>query len=80
MRVHASFLSIALLPAVLGLSIACSKAKPSDDTITKDVQTKVAADPDTTAPRSRWPPRRARLHLNHSPAAPFSAASYSVSS
>jgi hypothetical protein len=47
MRVHASFLSIALLPAVLGLSIACSKAKPSDDTITKDVQTKVAADPDT---------------------------------
>jgi len=36
-----------LLAALLGLSIACSKPKPSDDTITKDVQTKVAADPDT---------------------------------
>jgi hypothetical protein len=48
MRTHtAKSLSIALLTALLGLSIACSKSKPIDDTITKDVQTKVAADPDT---------------------------------
>ena len=38
-------ISIALLTAFLGLSIGCSKS--SDDTITKDVQAKVAADPDT---------------------------------
>jgi len=31
---------------LLGLSIACSK-KPSDDTIAKDIQDKIAADPDT---------------------------------
>jgi len=47
MRAYARSLSIALLPALLGLSIGCTKAKPSDDTITKDVQTKVATDPDT---------------------------------
>ncbi len=47
MRINARFLSIALLPALLGLSIGCTKAKSSDDTITKDVQTKVATDPDT---------------------------------
>jgi hypothetical protein len=41
----AQSISIALLTALLGLSIGCSKS--SDDTITKDVQTKVAADPDT---------------------------------
>ncbi len=45
MCIHAKSLSIALLTSLLGLSIACSK--PSDDSITKDVQTKVAADPDT---------------------------------
>jgi BON domain len=39
-------LSIVLLTAILGLSIACSK-KPNDDAIAKDIQTKVAADPDT---------------------------------
>jgi hypothetical protein len=38
-------ISIALLTALLGLSVACSKS--SDDTITKDVQARVAADPDT---------------------------------
>jgi hypothetical protein len=47
MRIYARSLSIALLLALLGFSIGCTKAKPSDDTITKDVQTKVAADPDT---------------------------------
>jgi hypothetical protein len=47
MRIGSKFLSIVILIALLGLSIACSKAKPSDDTITKDVETKVAADPDT---------------------------------
>jgi hypothetical protein len=41
----AQSISIALLTALLGLSIGCSKS--SDDTIAKDVQTKVAADPDT---------------------------------
>lgn len=47
MRTASKFLSIIILGALLGLSIACSKAKPSDDAITKDVETKVAADPDT---------------------------------
>jgi hypothetical protein len=46
MRIHKLSISIALLSALLGLSIACSK-KPSDDTIAKDVQNKIAADPDT---------------------------------
>jgi hypothetical protein len=46
MRIHKLSISIALLTALLGLSIACSK-KPSDDTIAKDIQTKIAADPDT---------------------------------
>jgi hypothetical protein len=35
-----------LLVTVLGFSLACSK-RPSDDTIAKDIQDKVAADPDT---------------------------------
>jgi hypothetical protein len=47
MRIPTKSISIVLLAALLGLSIACSKPKPSDDTITKDVETKVAADPDT---------------------------------
>jgi hypothetical protein len=46
MRVHKRSISIALFRALLGLSIACSK-DPSDDEITKDIQDKVAADPDT---------------------------------
>ncbi|MGD0414691.1 MAG: BON domain-containing protein [Terriglobales bacterium] len=47
MRIPPKSISVILLAALLGLSIACSKSKPSDDTITKDVETKVAADPDT---------------------------------
>jgi hypothetical protein len=47
MRMHTKSLSIVLLTTLLWLSAACSKSKPSDDTITQDVQTKVAADPDT---------------------------------
>jgi hypothetical protein len=43
MRKHKLSILIALL---LGLSIACSK-KPSDDTIAKDIQDKIAVDPDT---------------------------------
>jgi len=56
MRTSSKFLSIVILTVLFGLSIACTK-KPSDDastkstasddTITKDVETKVAADPDT---------------------------------
>jgi BON domain len=46
MRIHKQTISIVLLTALLGLSIACSK-KPSDDTIAKDIQDKIAADPDT---------------------------------
>jgi BON domain len=46
MRIHKPTISIALLTALLGLSVACSK-KPSDDTIAKDIQDKIAADPDT---------------------------------
>ncbi|HSZ60154.1 MAG TPA: BON domain-containing protein [Terriglobales bacterium] len=45
MRMHGKFILIAFLAALLGLLMACSK--PSDDTIAKDVQNKVAADPDT---------------------------------
>jgi hypothetical protein len=40
-------LLIVLLTALFGLLIACNKSQPNDDTITKDVETKVAADPDT---------------------------------
>lgn len=47
MPIGSKFLTIVILTALLGLSIACSKSKPSDDTITKDVETRVAADPDT---------------------------------
>ena len=46
MRIHKLSISIVLLTALLGLSIACSK-KPSDDDIAKDIQNKIAADPDT---------------------------------
>ncbi len=47
MRIQKS-IPVAVLTALLGLSIACTKSpKTSDDVITQDVQTKVAADPDT---------------------------------
>jgi hypothetical protein len=46
MRIQKSFISVVLLAALLGLSIACSK-HPNDDAMAKDIQTKVAADPDT---------------------------------
>jgi hypothetical protein len=45
-NIHNRSISIVLLTALLGLSIACSK-HPSDDTIAKDIQDKVAADPET---------------------------------
>jgi hypothetical protein len=44
MRIQKSFTSIVLLTALLGF--ACSK-HPNDDAMAKDIQTKVAADPDT---------------------------------
>lgn len=46
MRHHKLFSSIVLLVALAGFPVACSK-RPSDDVIAKDVQTKVATDPDT---------------------------------
>ncbi len=46
MRLHKLSISIALLIALMGLSIACSR-HPNDDTIAKDIQNKIAADPDT---------------------------------
>jgi len=46
MRIHKLSISIALLIAMLGFSVGCSK-HPSDDTIAKDIQDKIAADPDT---------------------------------
>ncbi len=46
MRIHKLSISIALLIALLGFSVGCSK-HPSDDTIAKDIQDKIAADPDT---------------------------------
>jgi hypothetical protein len=48
MRTCKLSISIAFLTALMGLSIACSKQTSSDDTMAKDIQTKVAADPDTT--------------------------------
>jgi hypothetical protein len=46
MRIHKRSISSVLFSVLLGLSIACSK-DPSDDKISKDIQDKVAADPDT---------------------------------
>lgn len=49
MRIQKLYFSIALLTALLAfaLSSACTRSTPADDAIAKDVQTKVAADPDT---------------------------------
>src|SRR5580692_9767538 len=54
MRIHPRSSSIVILAALLALSIACSKkpsgeaeSKPSDDAITRDLETRIAADPDT---------------------------------
>lgn len=46
MRISRFCTSIALLTALAVLSISCTK-HPSDDTIAKDIQAKVASDPDT---------------------------------
>lgn len=46
MRIHKLSISIALLTVLLGFSIACSK-QPNDDAMAKDIQDKIAADPDT---------------------------------
>jgi BON domain len=46
MKIRKLFTSIAFLIALVGSPIACSR-HPNDDTITKDIQTKVAADPET---------------------------------
>jgi len=43
---HNRTLSLLLLSALMGLSLACSR-HPSDDTMAKDIQNKVAADPET---------------------------------
>ena len=45
-KLHNRTISVVLLTVLLGLSIACSK-HPSDDAIAKDIQDKVAADPET---------------------------------
>jgi BON domain len=46
MRIHKRSISIVFFSLLLGLLIGCSK-DPSDDTISKDIQDKVATDPDT---------------------------------
>jgi hypothetical protein len=46
MRIRKLSISIVLLTALIGFSVACSK-RSSDDTIAKDIQDKVAADPET---------------------------------
>jgi osmotically-inducible protein OsmY len=46
MRVHKLSISIILLTVVMGLPVACPK-HTSDEAIAKDIQDKVAADPDT---------------------------------
>lgn len=45
-KISHSAVSIVLVSVLVGFSIACSK-RPSDEAIEKDIQTKVAADPDT---------------------------------
>jgi len=45
-RSFPSATSLVVIGALLSFSIGCSK-RPSDDTITKDIQNRVAADPDT---------------------------------
>jgi hypothetical protein len=45
-NIYRSVIAITLLSVLLGFSMACSR-HPSDDTIQKDIQTKIAADPDT---------------------------------
>jgi hypothetical protein len=49
MRTYKLSISIAFLTALmtLSLSVGCSKQTSNDDTMAKDIQTKVAADPDT---------------------------------
>ena len=47
MRTCKLSVSIAFLTALMGLSVACSKQANNDDAMAKDIQTKVAADPDT---------------------------------
>jgi hypothetical protein len=47
MRTCKLSISIAFLTALMGLSVACSKQASTDDAMAKDIQTKVAADPDT---------------------------------
>src|SRR6266576_469020 len=42
-----SRISIAILSILLALSMACSRRRPSDDQIAKDIQDKAAADPET---------------------------------
>ncbi len=46
MRTYMKCLLICFLTALLGISNGC-KSKPGNETVTKDVETKVAADPDT---------------------------------
>src|ERR1700722_6990575 len=43
---HNSAIPIVLLSVLMGFSVACSK-HASDETISKDIQSKVSADPDT---------------------------------
>lgn len=43
---HNQAISIVLLSVLMGFSISCSN-RPSDETITKDIQNRIAADPET---------------------------------
>lgn len=47
MRTCKLSISIAFLTTLMALSVACSKQASTDDAMAKDIQTKVAADPDT---------------------------------
>lgn len=47
MRTYKLAISIAIFTALVWMSIACSR-RPTDETIAKDIQAKVAADPETT--------------------------------
>jgi hypothetical protein len=45
-NLRSAVVSLGLVSVLLGISIACSK-RPNDEMIAKDIETKVAADPDT---------------------------------
>jgi len=62
-NLHNPAISIVLLSVLMGLSIACSK-RPSDETIAKGIQDKVATDPDTKDSQVNVTAKQGKVTLN----------------